>query len=111
MASAIEGCCRMTHTAHALIVIFFFHDSWELLFVIGLDKVHYHVNADLLIHDRETSLVLVACLDQCWEQDVLKTLVVKVGNRKCTKFLDYCTLSFAKEGLVLFVIEAEVTNH
>ena len=111
MASAIEGCCRMTHTAHTLIVIFFFHDSGKLLFVIGLDKVHYHVNADLLIHDRETSLVLVACLDQGWEQDVLKTLVVKVGNRKCTELLDDRTLSFAKEGLVLFVIEAEVTNH
>ena len=70
----------MTHTAHALVVIFFLDDAREFLLAIDGEEIDEHFNADLLVHDRETSLVFVAGLDQCWEEDLLQLLVMEVSN-------------------------------
>lgn len=70
----------MTHAAHALVVIFFLDDARELLLDVDGEEVDEHINADLLVHDRETSLVFVAGLNQRWEEDLLQLLVMEVSN-------------------------------
>lgn len=107
-SSALEG--RVAHAAQTLVVILLFHDARELFFDTRLDEVHYHVNADLLVHDGETALVLVARCDERWEQNLLEPLVMEVGNGQAAKLLNDRALTLAKECLVLFIVQAEVAD-
>ena len=68
----------MTHAAHALIVVLLLHNLRQFLLDVCRDEAHDHFNADVLVHDRQTPLILVARLNQGREEDLLQLLVVEV---------------------------------
>jgi len=85
----------VAHAAHALVVIFFLDDPWKLLFDVGVNEVHKHLHLDLLVHDREAAIVLIAGLDQSRKEYVFHLLVMEVGDGQAAQLLDDGALPLA----------------
>lgn len=63
-------------------IILFLYNLWEFLFKVKFNEVYKHLNAHFLIHYSQTTVVLIACSDQSWKQDLFKLLVTEIGKRQ-----------------------------
>ncbi len=62
MASTLE--CRVTHAAHAHVVVLLLDNPRQLLLNTGLYEVDHHLDAYLLVHDGEYTVIFIRSLDK-----------------------------------------------
>jgi hypothetical protein len=71
---------RMTHTAHAHVVILLLDDLWQFFFYIGLYETHKHLDTYFLIHNCQDSVILVGCLNERWKQYFFEFFIMEIGD-------------------------------